>query len=598
MNKFHFLRPEWFLLLIPLSMIIWYILKKDLPAGSWHRACDPKLLPFLLQGDEKKRTHTPLIAIALAGFLATLALAGPVWRQLEQPVFRNSSPLVIALDLSLSMDAADIKPSRLIHARLKLRDILKLRTEGQTALLVYAAQPFVVTPLTDDTATIASQVSSLTTALVPSQGSRPDLAIAKAIELLSNGDTGRGDLLLITDGLGTIPARQLADGTPPGVRISLLGVGTTEGAPIPLPGGDFLKNAAGEIVIPQLDEAQLKKLAYTTGGRYSRETLDDSDIRWLLDPLSKIYQKEMADVTDFQADQWREEGPWLLLLLLPLCAFVFRRGYLLLLLFLTLPMPQSSYALDWNRLWSRPDQLGSKALDLGENELAADLFENREWKATAQYLAGKYQESLTTLQGLDSPRANYNRGNSLARLGKLNEAVKAYEKVLAQTPDDQDARHNLELVKELLDKQKSQQQQPSEQENSQQQKADNKQGGKASEQANEQQNKQQSPQQDSAPEKNQNAQSMSEKTDLTEISKETSEEVQTDQAREEGQPLDDQQRNAENSTDEINQARAEQRLADEHWLRRIPDDPGGLLRRKFRYQYQRTYKGAAETQQW
>ncbi|MCP4993136.1 MAG: tetratricopeptide repeat protein, partial [Gammaproteobacteria bacterium] len=185
--------------------------------------------------------------------------------------------------------------------------------------------------------------------------------------------------------------------------------------------------------------------------------LDDSDIRWLLEPLSKIDQKAMASETDFQADQWREEGPWLLLLLLPLCALAFRRGYLLLLLTLTLPIPQQSHALDWNKLWSRQDQQASRALDLGDHEVAADLFANSEWKAAAQYLAGQYQESLTTLQELDSPRANYNRGNSLARLGRLNEAITAYEKVLAQTPDDQDAKHNLELVKNLLEKQKSEQ---------------------------------------------------------------------------------------------------------------------------------------------
>ena len=595
MNQFHFLRPEWFLLLIPLSILIWYISSKTLSAGSWRRVCDPSLLPFLLQGNENSYKRAPLIAIALAGIIATTALAGPVWKQLQQPVFRNSSPLVIALDLSRSMDAVDIKPSRLTHARHKLRDILKLRTEGQTALLVYAAQPFVVTPLTEDTATIASQVTSLATALVPSQGSRPDLAIAKAHELLNNGDIGRGDLLFITDGLGAISVGGLANITPPGLRISLLGVGTPEGAPISLPGGDFLKDSSGEIVLPRLDEDQLKLLAQTTGGRYSKAVLDDSDIRWLLEPLRKIDKKAMSNETDFQADQWREEGPWLLLLLLPLCALAFRRGYLLLLLTLTFSMPQQSHALDWSKLWSRQDQQACRALDQGDHELAADLFENSEWKAAAQYLAGHYQDSLATLQKLDSPRANYNRGNSLARLGKLNEAINAYEKVLAQTPDDQDAKHNLELVKALLEKQKSERQQPSGQQNQQKKQENNQQNDQAVEEADEQQSNQQSSQQDPTSEENQPAENESEEMDSSATPSESNAETNAEKDMQEDQPQGEQR---ETSTEKTDDTRDEQKLADEQWLRRIPDDPGGLLRRKFRYQYQRKYKGDAESQPW
>ena len=169
--EFHFIRPFWLLAFIPYTVILVLMWRNKLRNGNWSAVCDPALLPFILQEKVVNQSRWPLTSAALAAVLVIIALAGPTWQRLPSPVFRNDLAVVIALDLSRSMDAGDIKPSRLIRARYKIADILKRRKDGQTALLVYAGDAFTVTPLTDDTETIASQLEALNTDIMPSQGS-------------------------------------------------------------------------------------------------------------------------------------------------------------------------------------------------------------------------------------------------------------------------------------------------------------------------------------------------------------------------------------------------------------------------------------------
>ncbi|MEI7995113.1 MAG: VWA domain-containing protein, partial [Methylococcaceae bacterium] len=151
--EFHFIRPYWLLAFIPFVVIVALMLRNKLSHGNWSAVCDAELLPYLLQEKAVNQSRWSLTTGAIAALLVIIALAGPTWQRLPSPVFRNESALVIALDLSRSMDAEDIKPSRLIRARYKIADILKQRKDGQTALLVYSGDAFTVTPLTDDNET-------------------------------------------------------------------------------------------------------------------------------------------------------------------------------------------------------------------------------------------------------------------------------------------------------------------------------------------------------------------------------------------------------------------------------------------------------------
>ena len=199
LEQFHFLRP-YCLLLLPLHIaVLWLMIKRRLGNRSWEAICDQNLLPYMLIEGSKRSRRLPVFLVGLAGLLAIIALAGPVWERLPQPVFTNETALVIALDLSRSMDSNDVTPSRLVRARFKVADIINQHDEGQAALLVYAGDAFTVTPLTDDMATIASQLSALSTDIMPEQGNRTELALAKAEQLLKGAGHSQGNILLVTD---------------------------------------------------------------------------------------------------------------------------------------------------------------------------------------------------------------------------------------------------------------------------------------------------------------------------------------------------------------------------------------------------------------
>ena len=584
MGSCQFLRPDWFWLLPLLVLLVWLLSQHRSQSGNWRSVCDSQLLPYILQGREAKSSYWPLLFVGLAGILAIIALSGPVCEQREQPVFRDQSALVIALDLSRSMDATDVKPSRLVRARLKLIDILKQRQEGQTALVVYAAQAFTVSPLTDDTNTIISLVGSLDSNMMPQQGSDSSIAIARAAKLLQQAGVPRGDILLITDGvsdnnmqatLNEIKAYQH--------RVSVLSVGTSAGAPIALRDGGFLKDKSGAIVIPKLVETPLQQLAQQGNGHYHRISTDDTDINYLLKVVSSEGEQEEA-VKGLKTDQWHEEGPWLLLLLLPLAALAFRRGYLAVVVLLIMPLPDDAYAMDMQQLWLNQNQQAQQQLQQGNAEQAAALFDDAEWKAAAHYRAGQYQPAIDALQGINTAKALYNKANALARMNKLQEAVKTYDEALKLQPKHEDAKYNRDLLKQQMQNQQQQDQdqgdeskQDSQDENQQQQ-SEGQQG-----QDQKQQSEQQSSEQQQSQQSDQQQQAQ----------QQAGQEADQDQAEAEQQQLDKQQ-DGEKDDAEQQQAKAEQDdsetsendIATEQWLRRIPDDPGGLMRRKFKYQYQ------------
>ena len=260
--EFHFLRPDW-LWALPLVILATALLAhRRLAAGSWQNVVSATLAPFVLSHSQNKQGQYRWWLLGLGGVLAVVALAGPAWQRIEQPVFRSDQALVIALDMSRSMDAQDVAPSRLLRARLKILDILERRNGGQTAMVVYSSNAFTVTPLATDTDTIAALVNSLSTDIMPSRGSYPIAAINKGQQLLENAGATFGEILLVTDG-GTSPAaeRVARDLKEFGYTLSVLAVGTRDGAPIPQQNGGFVTDQSGNIAVPKLEENALRSLA-------------------------------------------------------------------------------------------------------------------------------------------------------------------------------------------------------------------------------------------------------------------------------------------------------------------------------------------------
>ena len=604
--QFHFLRPLWLLVLFPLLLLLGWMWQRRLTSQSWQRVVDPQLLAHLLIGKAARQGPWAMVALGVGGVLAILALAGPAWQKLPQPVFRQQSARVVVFDLSRSMDATDVKPSRLERAKLKLRDILNQQKEGETALIVYAATPFVVSPLTTDAQTIASQIEVLSPDLMPAQGSHPASAIALAQQLLQQAGVAHGGVLLMTDGLNgnESPALKTAiqNLVNAGHRLSVMGVGTPAGAPIPNPAGGFIQDDSGAIVIPKLDDTSLEALASQGHGAYRRLSSDDSDYLALLAPF-KHDAGQAVEVNGQLSDQWRDEGPWLLLPLMLLGALAFRRGYLVMLLLVMLPQTHPAYAFGWDSLWQRDDQRGQQAMDAKQPKLAAQLFHDPQWRAAANYKAGNYPAALDNLKGIDNARADYNRGNALAQLGKYAEAVQAYDAALKRDPKLADAQFNRNLVEALIKKQQQQAQknQPqSPQHNPSQAGQSDKSGtpepgaGQPSPQSgtNKQPAKQSKPSQSNS---STHSQTQAGEQSAQQAAGKSGQPNQANPAQQQAgaaqpQPgqAQPQQPNAGNAQAAADTPQTDQlKPADKQWLQRIPDDPGGLWRRKFLYQYKR-----------
>ena len=625
LEQFHFIYPLWLWALIPCALLIWFL--SFSPAGNnpWSKIIDQQLLPLLMSSANGKQSRLPLWLMAIATFIAIFALANPAWEQKPMPVFQTNTSRVIVLDLSTSMFSTDISPSRFSRARFKVEDILDEPTEAQTGLIVFAGDAFTVSPLTRDAETVRSLLKALDPRIMPTQGSRADLGLEKAGELLSQAGVAHGEILLIADGFKLKQTQAVAQRLrQAGHRISVMGAATKNGAEIKLPQGQLLRDNNGKVVKTHLNEAEMQAVAQAGGGIYVSLSNGNTDIRSLLGQSHGSVDKNQQTDPATQV-QWKEQGPMLVLFLLPLAALAFRRGWLLSISFivpLLLPAPPV-LAFEWIDLWQRSDQQAAKAMQEENYEAASELATTPSQRGAALYRDKKYTEAVEAYSQehaqINSADSAYNKGNALAKEKQYKEAIKAWDQALKLQPDMEDASANKSTVEKFLQQQ--------EQNKDQQQNDKNNNGDKSDEQEKQQQEgdegkdgEQQQPGEQSENEQK-DGQKSGEDKDSTDDSNQFSDaaeklkenEEKTEQGGDEGQEnnntnnqeQDQQQQMPEQASDEnrvISEAEIlsnEEQMAAEQWLRRIPDDPGGLLRRKFQYQYQqRQQRSQGEQQPW
>lgn len=628
-SQFHLLRPLWLLALIPALLLFMLLLKRRLASARWHGIIDESLMPHVLDQMPSEQSRWPLWFILFAWVFTSIALAGPAWEQLPQPVKKKEDALVIVLDMSLSMAAQDVTPDRATRARQKVIDILKQRNEGLTALVVYAGDAYTVTPLTDDADTIVNLVPALSPFIMPAMGSRPDKALALADKLILDAGLTSAKFLLITDGIQSKDIRRIPKALGKKKhQLSVLTLGTKEGAPIAMQSGGFKRDGEGNIVLPKLDLGLIKQLASTLGIRWHQMSFDDADWQYLLNPPSledKLYSSnEQQDIVgeqkakERQFDLWADQGYWLIFFIVFIAALSFRRGWLLsIALFITL-QPDTSYADLWDDAWKTKNQQAKEVFEV-EPEKAAELFEDSNWKASSYYRSKNYQQAIENFSAdtNDSPSeqatSHFNRGNALAHAGELEKAIEAYEQSLALNNDSPDASFNKSLVEQLL-KNQEEQKKDDKQDSDNQDKSDNEQSKEDSSNQDssnqDKSEKNESSDKDSKEQSDQESSSNEESSDKEGSDNESkNKESESQQDKDSKNEQDKQaQKNAKNeqesdkdsATNKANQAQAdelsrEEKQALEQWLNRIPDDPGGLLKRKFLYQYkQRDHQDEGE----
>ena len=624
LSEFHFLRVEWLWLLPLWGLVLWFLPKIQSSQIDWAQWIAPPLQRLFVVSSQisQHRKKQLQVGFALIWILGTLALAGPAWERLPQPLLVRDQARVILLDLSYSMLATDLQPNRLERARYKIEDLLNRFQEGQTAIVLYAGDAHTLVPLTEDVETIRTLLPSLHPSLMPVRGSRPDLAFENVIEMLNQVDIQNSHLVWITDGIDDQQVKPLQNLlSSQRHKLTVLAVGTPSGAPIVLEKGNYLKDTNNNIVIPQLDLAPLRAVAEALGGQVLPVQYDDSDLERLVASEEKDqgFQEQEEELT---TDRWREEGPWLFVLLLPLVAMIFRRGWLFVLVLTS--WPSLSQAWEWRDFFINDNQRAYELLQEGQAAEAAQTFDDSTWQGIASYKAQEYEEALQYWSNEESPITSYNRGNALARNGKLPEALEAYDRALASEPDWEDAQFNRDLVAKLLDSQQKQSQEdkssggnPNQSEegeaDSQEQPEQSASSGNSTEEnqlqenndaangdsaQNNQQSAEQAPKPDdsqgsedstgqpseqNSDQKNTGSASGKEATDSENLEKTGQKESQKD-------PVTPQEGDESEKEEQSDQAAAylngnekgEQEQMLQQWLRKVPDDPGQLLRNKMR----------------
>jgi Ca-activated chloride channel family protein len=428
------LRPLWLLALLPLGYLVWRLARaRDDAAAGWESVVDAGLLRHLAAPGHERRHRRALVLLGTALCITVLALCGPALPGKSDLAFRSDATRVLVVDLSTALPAGDAAAPVLERLRLKLLTLLRTMPPGQTALVVYAEEPYLVAPLTTDAETLALLVPELAPQALPLAGERPERALRMAGDLLlRSGGSARDVLWFAATDAPTPAALQVADDfRTHGMRLSVMQLGST-GMP------------------PAASLVRLQDIARTSGGLYLAPAPDDSDTR----QLATLFASATGTIRDGARATAtpRDFGPWLLPLLLPLAALAFRRGVLILFALPLLLQPPPALAGDTSAWWSRPDTRAMALLQTGQADAAARHFTDPRWQAVAHYRAGQFAAAATALAPFSDPDSLYNRGTALARLDRLPEAQEALQAALAVRPDDADIRHNLNVVRELLDR--------------------------------------------------------------------------------------------------------------------------------------------------
>jgi Ca-activated chloride channel homolog len=419
---FHFLRPWWLLALVPTALIVLLISRRDRIELQWGGVIAPGLLKYMVVTPQKRWHIKPPYLVALALVLGIVATAGPAWRRELPPFVEDKAPLMVALDVSSSMGRSDVAPTRLERAKQKVRDLLAARGNARTGLIAYAGTAHLVMPLTDDRSVIEPFLSALTPGLMPVQGNDPVAAIQLAAASLA-GEPFAGTVLLVADNVGQSSAASLRHAAGRNGLVMLSVRPPQDTADVPIENVDV--------------------------------TVDKSDIYSLERRIETQFQNAQAQEV---GTRWRDEGFWLLIPMALLGALWFRRGMTVqwMLVFCLLHgMPTNAVAADrmssFASLWLTPDQQGRIAFDRGDYRDAAKLFADSMWRGIAAYRAYDFLAAAEAFRKVDTIEGRFALGNAEAQNHAYERAIKAYEDVLKQQPDNAAAKTNLAIVRKAFE---------------------------------------------------------------------------------------------------------------------------------------------------
>lgn len=453
----------WSLAFIPFVWLLYiFLYKQNRAALKLETFIDPHLLKYLLINPQEKAFSLwkPLFVWSLIWSCLAISLAGPRWSYRDVETYAPDQNLVILLDLSQSMEADDIKPSRIARAKQKIEDLLNQAKGLHIGLIAFAADPHMITPLTQDFKTIKHLLPSLDTNLVFVQGSQLSPALEMANTMLNSSAAGNRAVLVISDGgyedaSALKVAKAMSD---KGTLLYTMGVGTAEGSPIRDRKGNFIKKN-DKMILSKLEKEKLQELSQIGGGKYLEAHLVGNEESLILNDLNSRTQSLQNMQRKIRI--WDEDFYWFLLPILPFALFWLRRGFIMPLFLCLATIPVGLHGIEVDRYFKNSEQLGEFALEKKDYEAAVRYFQDPYRKGVAEYRAGRYAEAEALFRISARPEvekeAAYNLGNALVHQQKLEESIEQYEKVLAKWPDHQPTKENLEIVKKMLEEKKEQQ---------------------------------------------------------------------------------------------------------------------------------------------
>ncbi|OBT13259.1 hypothetical protein A9264_14200 [Vibrio sp. UCD-FRSSP16_10] len=459
-SQFHFIRPLWLLALVPLIAVVcarWKLDSADRQQGHL-----PKHLTEALTIDDLGwRKQLPLKFLFVVMLLAILICAGPTWQRSPSPFGEDKASLLIALDNSSSMLNEDLPPNRLERSKQKIQDLLKLRSGGQTGLVVFAGSAHLAMPLTKDSSVFLPFLNAIDPSIMPIAGKNA----ASIIDLVQTQliDESASTVLLISDGVTPDSLDALSDYFAQSHhQLLILAVG----------------NQRLQSNNP-MDLNSLKRLARQSGGSIEVVSIDDADV----EGLNKAIERHMR-LNSESAMPWQDMGYYLLLPIALLLLLWFRKGWLVqwvLIGFIATPLLSlpvyattqthfadttvqaekittwDTLAQSWMNLWLTPDQQGQWYFNQQDYLQAAIHFQNPLSKGIAYYYAGEYPLAHAQFINVESALSLFYAANALARQREYLKARDVFQYLLEQKTWPlsielkSDIQHNLQVMQGIID---------------------------------------------------------------------------------------------------------------------------------------------------
>ena len=431
LQNFHFMRPYLLVLLILPLFYAWKTMNTKSFNSSWAKVCDEHLLAFLLLKGNKKSGKFSKILVALITILIITAASGPTWVKRQNPALSVDNPVMLIISLSSDMWTKDVSPSRIVRAQYLAKDLLKEFKSTESGLMVYSREPFMLTPLTEDTGLVENLLPEIIDDIMPENGDRLDRAIDLAVERMSGAGYEKGNLIVLTADVGerfdaALESANLAKEK--GFNVNIIKV-------------SGIKNE------------KLRMVAEKGNGIYLDYKQNPAP---LVARINDVYAQETRISQNMQT-VWEDMGYYLFWLPAFLLLYYFRRGLIAVLL---LALFSSDCYAGW---FLNNNQEAMRYFNNGDYSAASDKFTDAKWRASAAYKSGDYEKAYENFSQYDDKVSLYNQGNALAKAGKIEEAMAKYEQVLSEDADFEDAAFNLDYLKKLQQQQQQQQQQQKQQ---------------------------------------------------------------------------------------------------------------------------------------